>query len=185
MATPSQSDQLSDQESADLLERVARFRDAWKPDGSGGLGRYLPPPGARHRPAVLVQILITDMELRARAGLPFNVETYTKRFPADLVAAMPPVALLAAEYQFRHQFADKPDLTEYRDRFPARYDDLTRHLEQLRPQAAKPSLGNSSTHVPPPSARTGGAKSGTVLDTRRTPANHAPSGAPKVIGELV
>jgi serine/threonine protein kinase len=185
MATPSQSDQLSDQECADLLERVARFRDAWKPDGSGGLGRYLPQPGARHRSTVLVQILITDMELRARAGLPFNVETYTKRFPADLVAAMPPVALLAAEYQFRHQFTDKPDLTEYRDRFPASYDDFTIYLEQLRSQATKPAMGMGSVRVPPPTARTGGAKSGTVFDSRRTPAKHAPSGAPKFIGELM
>jgi serine/threonine protein kinase len=145
MATLSGPDRLSDDDAADARDRVSRFRAAWKPDGSGGMARYLPPAGAAHRLAVLVGVAVADMERRAAAGLPFRVDTYTARFPKDLIKDRPPVEMLAAEYRLRHQHGDRPDLREYRERFPARYDELTRAL-QAQHGLARPTAAD----VPPP-----------------------------------
>ncbi len=173
MATPSESVRLSAEESADLRDRVERFRAAWKPDGSGGLKRFLPPHGAPHRAAILVQILLSDMELLAAAGQPVRVDSYVNRFPKDFAPQEVPVLLLVAEYQLRHQYEDKPSLEEYRARFPAQYDELTQYLADLQgPDPHDPHV----TRMSPFSALTRGPKAGTLGDSRRAPAQ---------IGDLV
>ena len=62
---------------------------------------------------MLVQIILTDMERRAAARLPFRVERYVDLFPEELSSNQMPVELLVAEYRLRHQYTDKPDLAEY------------------------------------------------------------------------
>src|SRR5262249_10994597 len=86
MTSRSESSHLTDEETTDLTERVERFRAAWSPEGSTDLSMSLPPPEARHRSAVLVQIVLTDMERRAAAGLPFRVERYINLFPEELAS---------------------------------------------------------------------------------------------------
>jgi serine/threonine protein kinase len=110
---------LSEDEYADLNNRVDSFYQAWKPDGSVPLHDYLPPPSAAHRQAVLIELIKTDMELRAKAGLTFRVEFYLDQFSAELSLEQPPVSLLAEEYRLRHCYADKPTIQEYFQRFPA------------------------------------------------------------------
>lgn len=124
---------LSDDEATDLTNRVERFRAAWKADGSTGLEEYLPAPGQRHRPAVLVQVVAADMELRAPARLPFRVERYVDLFPQELSTAGMPVELLAAEYRLRHQYTDKPALSVYQRWFPDQYDALLAELNRNPP----------------------------------------------------
>ena len=126
MASLGEVGRLTDDESADLLNRVERFVAAWKPDGSTGLEWYLPPPGARHRFAVLIQMVATDMEHRAAARLPFRSEQYVNLFPEELSTNDMPALLLATEYRLRHRYTDKPPLSEYQRWFPNQFDEIGR-----------------------------------------------------------
>jgi serine/threonine protein kinase len=128
MTSLNELDRLTDEEVADLNHRVERFVAAWTPDGSIGLGLFLPPPGARHRPAALVRIISLDMERRAGAGLPFRVERYANEFPEELSTSSIPVELLVTEYQLRHRYSDKPALSEYQRWFPDQFEALLDHL---------------------------------------------------------
>ena len=168
MATFSEPDRLTDKESADLFDRVKRFRAAWKTDGSTALERYLPSASARHRHTVLVQLIVADMERRAETNLVFRVETYLTRFPEELPRELVPVVILATEYQLRHRFVDQPDLTAYQARFPDRYDELVTYLAPPNP--------NNNTQV---SVLRVAPNAGTVPEGRPTPAPR-----PK-IGDLV
>ncbi len=131
MTNPSAAGELTDEESADLTRRVERFRAAWSPDGATDLSGSLPPAGARHRHAVLVQIVLADMERRAAARLPFRVERYVNLFPDELASQSVPASLLVAEYRLRHRYTDRPALAEYErwfpDQFPAIAEELRRH----------------------------------------------------------
>jgi serine/threonine protein kinase len=114
-------------EGDDLVDRVERFRTAWRADDATDLEPFLPALSAPHRPRVLVALIRADMELRAAAGLPVRLETYLGRFrwelPTDEV-----VPLLAAEYRLRHHHGDKPQLNEYRSRFPGQFNALATSL---------------------------------------------------------
>ena len=136
---------LTDEEYADLEERVDRFHAAWTPDGAAGMAACLPPPGTRHRPYVLVEMIKTDMGRRVRAGLPIRVETYLARFPNDIPADAVPVSLLTEEYTLRHQYADRPDMSEYRSRFPTLADTLARQLRVPPPAPPPPPPPRSGT----------------------------------------
>ena len=163
---------LSDAEFADLENRVDRFHAGWKADGSTAADAFLPPPGARHRGYVLVEMLKTDMGRRAQAGLPFRVETYLARFPADLSADAVPLSLVTEEYRLRHQYGDRPAFDEYQKRFPALADALRGQLR--RPAAATP--GSLAYDGP------------STLDphlTVPTPISHTPSSTPMPAGPPV
>lgn len=140
---------LSDEEYADLEDRVDRFHSAWAPDGSTELGSFLPPPGTRHRPYVLVEMIKTDMGRRVRAGLSVRVETYLDRFRDDIPADSLPVSLLVEEYWLRHQYADRPNIEEYRSRFPRQFDALAQQLRAVIPNAPKtPRAGTVGVDAP-------------------------------------
>jgi len=171
MASLGELGRLTDEESADLLNRVERFQAAWKPDGSTGLEWYLPPPGTRHRPAVLVQIIVADMERRAPAGLPFRVERYVNLFPEELSTAEMPVPLLAAEFRLRHRYTDRPAIAEYQRWFPAQFDELVARLAQMPPLPSS----RLSDHTPvtavnalfEPNSTPGAPRLSTLNDGRR------------------
>lgn len=147
MAGLSELGQLSDEETADLTARVERFVAAWKPDGSAALEPFLPPPGARHRPLALVRIVTADMERRAAAKLPFRCERYVNDFPDELSTNSMPVALLAAEYRLRHQYTDKPALSEYERWFPSQFGALKQLIEPGGP-AALTKIGEQTPVTP-------------------------------------
>jgi serine/threonine protein kinase len=119
---------LTEAEYADLVDRVDRFHAAWKADGSISPEAFLPPASARHRPFVLVEMIKTDMELRAKAGLLVRVESYVHKFRSDLPPDAVPVSLLAEEYRLRHRYADRPGVEEYQDRFPALFESFAREV---------------------------------------------------------
>jgi serine/threonine protein kinase len=146
MASLSELDRLTDEEAADLNHRVERFVAAWKPDGSTGLEWFLPPPGTRHRPAVLIQIVSIDMQRRAEAGLPFRVERYANEFPEELSTSSVPAVLLGVEYQLRHRYTDKPALAEYQRWFPNQFDALLQFLASTN--AAGTATENRTAHTP-------------------------------------
>jgi formylglycine-generating enzyme required for sulfatase activity len=114
-------------EGDDLADRVERFRAAWQADPSTDLEPFLPAHPAAHRPLVLLELIRTDMELRAGAGMPVRVETYLGRFRWELPAESL-VPLVAAEYRLRHRHGDKPQLNEYRSRFPAQFNAIAATL---------------------------------------------------------
>jgi hypothetical protein len=125
-------------EADDLAERVERFRAAWLADRNSDLEAFLPAPPAPHRPLVLVAMIGTDMELRAKAGLPIRAETYLGRYRGEL----PPdkvVSLVATEYRLRHQHGDKPRLAEYRSRFPDLFEALNAGISRPAAESAPPS----------------------------------------------
>lgn len=174
---------LTPTEYADLNDRVDRFHAAWKPDGSIPLEECLPLRGARHRPYVLVELIKTDMELRAKAGLPIRVEQYLIRFRDDFPADTVPVSLLTEEYRLRHLHADKPDISEYQRRFPQQIDAL---MKQLKPSSlatpiprgtiaadSPPNLDTTSPHGDAAATKVSGGpnKAGS-----RKPPPQAPSG---------
>lgn len=131
MASLGELERLTDEESNDLSNRVGRFRAAWKTDGSITMEWFLPPPGTRHRFAVLASIVLDDMERRAQAGLPFRVESYLNKFPEDLTPNNVPIEILAREYLLRHRCADKPPVEEYRRRFPTLYEAFAKHVAEI------------------------------------------------------
>lgn len=130
MTTRNKSGGLSDAESADLTERVERFRALWSPDGSTDLAASLPPTDAPHRRAVLVRLIQTDMERRGATGLPFRVERYINQFPAELTSGTVPAELLLAEYRLRHRYTDKPKLSDYQRWFPDQYPAMKAELDR-------------------------------------------------------
>jgi serine/threonine protein kinase len=130
MAGIEELDNLTAEESADLAGRVERFRAAWQADGTTAIEWFLPPRGKRHRLAALVQLILIDMERRAQARLPFEVESYLTAYSEDLSAATVPGAILAAEYNLRHRHTDRPSADEYRRRFPLKHDEFVRRLSR-------------------------------------------------------
>ena len=143
---------LTDAQYADLVERVDRFHEAWIPDEPANPASFLPSRAAPHRQAVLVELLKTDLELRAKARLPVRVDPYLAAFPDDLPAHAVPVTLLLEEYLVRHRFADRPSAEEYRKRFPTVYEEFAAGLARLagksaganagRPAGAPPKVGD-------------------------------------------
>jgi serine/threonine protein kinase len=170
MAGLSELGHLSDAEAADLTDRVARFAEAWRPDGSARPEQFLPPPGARHRALALVRIVTADMERRAAAKLPFRCERYVNDFPDELSTTEMPAALLAAEYRLRHQHTDKPPLSEYERWFPAQFEQLKGLLGPTGP-AAGTAAGLAEPTPLTPVAPVGGPRASTLIDGRKaTPA---------------
>ena len=169
MASLGDVGELTEAEYADRDERVDRFHAAWKPDGSSALEEFVPPSGVRHRQFVLVELIKTDMELRAKAGLPIRVEMYLGRFQNDLSTDVVPLSLLVEEYRLRHRYADKPKLEEYRSRFLGQFDALERHI------AANPGLLTGSPQSRPRRHGSIGFESVPVVESTPNPDRHAPT----------
>jgi serine/threonine protein kinase len=172
---------LTNEEAADLTERVERFRAAWSPEGSADLAPALPPPGSRHRLAALVQIVLIDMERRAAVRLPFRVERYINLFPDDLSTNEVPAALLIAEYRLRHRYTDKPNLSEYQRWFPAQFDAIAEELrrEPLTVPAMPELNGNTRATTIHPAAP------GTLVDGRSGSRRNAPAVAAPGMGDVL
>lgn len=147
MASLGKLDGLTDQEYADLSERVDRFYAVWTADGSNELEPFLPPAGSRIRPYVLVEIIKTDMGLRFGTGKPIRVESYLDQFRDDIPTNAVPVSLLVEEYLLRQKYAQRPMVEEYRARFPALADAFAQQLRREVPGAPSPP--------PPPPPRVG------------------------------
>ena len=66
---------------------------------------------------VLEELVRTDLELRWRQKQGVLIEKYIKHYP-ELSDPARLAGLLRDEYRLRQRLGDKPDLAEYRRRFP-------------------------------------------------------------------
>src|SRR5579883_418439 len=192
MASLGELERLTDEESTDLSNRVERFRAAWKADGATTLEWFLPPPGTRHRLAVLVSIVLDDMDRRAQAVLPFRVEAYLSKFPEDLTPNNVPVEILTHEYLLRHRCADRPPMDEYRHRFPTLYEAFLQHMREIplpQPTALPSDTPITAAEVIPPARssvtppRAGATIRSLAPENRRPESTLFPP--PGRVGELV
>jgi hypothetical protein len=72
---------LIDPRDEQRLEQLARqFDRAWRAGERPGIESYLPAGGVL-RQAVLVELVMTELEYRGKAGEPARVEAYVQRFP--------------------------------------------------------------------------------------------------------
>lgn len=121
---------LTEKEYADLSNRVDRFHEAWTSRSDTDLEDFLPPPAERHRPFVLVELIKTEMELRAQSDDLVRVEPYIIRFRSEIPPGEFPISLLMEEYRLRHSYGDKPTLEEYRHRFPDQFQELAAQVSR-------------------------------------------------------
>lgn len=135
----------------DLLER---FEKDCARSFPRDLQAYLPPPGDSLRPAVLEELVRTDLELqwRRRHGRQQGVlvEHYIDQFPELKTLECVPT-LLHDEYRIRRQAGDQPRLEDYEKRFPehyARFVQLTKGTATVDSFRTGMRTANSA---PPPS----------------------------------
>jgi hypothetical protein len=149
MASAGSEGRITANESADATARVARFLAARAADPSTQLDPFLPPPGHRLRPHVLVELIKADMRMRAYGGQPVRVDLYLGRFLAELPGGRVPVDLVAEEYWLRHAHADRPPLDEYRQRFRDQFTALLAQIEarEVATAGEKDPLGAAPTRV--------------------------------------
>lgn len=110
-----------------IHDYLDRFEDAWhEGEAAPPLTDFLPPPDDRLRPAVLEELIKTELEIRCRRGHVVRVEKYQEQFP-ELNLSLP---LLYEEYRCRQLFGDRPTLTSYQERFPTQFSGLEDLLRQ-------------------------------------------------------
>jgi serine/threonine protein kinase/WD40 repeat protein len=71
---------LSPEDSLRLEEQVRQFETAWKQGRRPAIEDYLPPAGSA-RPAVLLELVHTDLEYRLKAGEEARADDYLERYP--------------------------------------------------------------------------------------------------------
>src|SRR5688572_12254394 len=100
---------------ADASELLDRFEQAWRESPSPDLAGFLP-DGAERQQA-LIDLVHIDLEMRARAGLPFAAEDYLARFPELRGPAL--LDLAAWDYRLRCKSGAMPPLRDFLARFPS------------------------------------------------------------------
>ena len=126
---------------------MARFEEAWgrgeRPDIAGLLAAAGPDGG----PALLVELVHTDLEYRLKAGENGRAEDYLRRFPALAADAEAVVQLAAAEYELRRRREPALAPEEFLRRFPE-------HASRLAPLLARPAAASPPpTTIPDASAQ--------------------------------
>jgi serine/threonine protein kinase len=104
------------------------------------LGRFLPPPKAPHRRAILGELVKNQMEARFRHRRGCLLEHYLRLYPELGQVEALLVSLIYTEYQCRTMFGDGPALQEYRERFPQQFTQL-----QLLVRSQSPHRTTSGT----------------------------------------
>jgi serine/threonine protein kinase len=138
-----------------LQDLADQFEEAWEQGDSVDLARHLPPPGDPLRPAVLRELIKTELEIRWRRGRPVQLESYLERFPELGPRAALPADLIYEEYRVRQLYGDRPPLSAFQKRFPAQVRDLERllgqqpvpTLETAAPTAAPRKFSASVPHM--------------------------------------
>jgi serine/threonine protein kinase len=116
---------------SDVAGHLEAFIAAWESGREPDLAPYLPADGGRRRRLVLVELVKVDMEFRARAGRPRQVEHYLAGHPELSSDEGPPVELICEEYHVRRSRGDRVDLAELCDRFPGRTREIWNWLGAL------------------------------------------------------
>lgn len=110
---------LSSGERADLEARIDDYFRQWNAGRPFSPASFLPSGSPRYRAVVAVELIVTDMELRAKNGQRVLVENYLRSVKDDLTFALP--GLLAEEYLVRSRYDRPPEFEEYRYRYPASF----------------------------------------------------------------
>ncbi len=110
MPAPERAEHLTDSDWQRCEEIIERFVREWNAESPLQLERYL--DGFPHRTPLLIELIHTDIELRARADLSLNLATYLAQYPiiasdpqrsAELAAAVlrqqPTQTLVARRYR--------------------------------------------------------------------------------------
>jgi serine/threonine protein kinase/WD40 repeat protein len=129
-------DELSSDDSLRLEEQVRQFETAWKQGRRPAIEDYLPPT-ENLRPAVLLELVHTDMEYRLKAGEEVRAETYLQRYPE-----------VARDNQIVEILRDREH--DLRRRFP-----LTPAVPATIPLAGEDSASSPGTRHSPPATRLG------------------------------
>jgi hypothetical protein len=158
---------LNSDQRRDLDDRARRLQSALRAgDTVIDLCRFLPPPGAPHRRAVLHELIKTELGVRYSRRQGGRLEEFLRRYPELGAPEDLPAELLYEEYRLRQTFGDRPALGEYHDRFPLQFEQF-RRLAQQAPGEAPPT--NYHTLAPPAPA------GDPVLTVRQTSVPAAPT----------
>ena len=100
------------------------------------------------RDAVLIELILIDLDHRAKAGEKPRLEDYLRKFPDLGPANRLPGKLIVEEFRCRVACGDVPTVASYRERFPDQYDKIRSSLESLAPPPAAshptPSISRST-----------------------------------------
>jgi formylglycine-generating enzyme required for sulfatase activity len=128
---------LSGEQWQDLVDRAGQLEKVLSAGAiSVDLGRFLPPPEARHRRAVLHELIKTELEARYRHHQGCLLEEFIRRYPELGGVHNLPAGLLYEEYRLRLTFGDPPSLEEYQDRFPRQFDEFQQQVNLNPPTIA-------------------------------------------------
>jgi tetratricopeptide (TPR) repeat protein len=93
-----------------------RFEAAWRL-GPADLAAFLPDRANDQYLGTLVELVLIDFEMRGKSESSLRLEDYLRQFP-ELAVPTLLKPLLEEEYRLRHRHGDRPELGEYRERFP-------------------------------------------------------------------
>lgn len=128
---------LSERDRKMLMSLVDRFQQAWAKvsDAAEGvdLRGLLPSDEDPLREAALHALVKADMEMRGQRGQAVRLDHYAARY-AELGAVrnLPP-HLIFEEYRVRQSYADKPQLADYKARFPLQFVQVQRLVQGQAP----------------------------------------------------
>lgn len=111
---------------------ISRFEEAWRLGERPDLGEYLGEAAKdANRRALIEGLVLIDLEWhwRVRDDEPPRLEDYLDRFPQLQEISPLSIAVIEDEYRARHNWGDRPDHNEYRERFQERWEELSRALE--------------------------------------------------------
>lgn len=113
------------------------FETAWAREAAPELSEYLPPPDSPLRREALYELIRIDLEFRWRssqshagekAQRPWTLLDYTRSFPELTTAELVASGLVAEEYRARARWGDRPEMSEYAERYDVEFERLAPQL---------------------------------------------------------
>jgi serine/threonine protein kinase len=120
-------DDLTPEQRTQIEDRIDAFEQAWQKGERPKIGDYLPADEAVRNP-LLLELVYIDLERRIKAGESDWVELYLGDFPELGEETGQVLALLAAEFNWRAEKGQVPDIEDYRKRFPELHEMLVSPL---------------------------------------------------------
>ncbi len=103
-------------------ELIEAFESAWRGGQQPAVHEFVRGDGDFRR-KLLIELVHTDLEFRAKSGEAVRVETYLASFPELACDRQTTLDLIAAEYEFRRR-RSAVSIAEYQTRFPDHARDL-------------------------------------------------------------
>lgn len=130
-------DGLSDRDWQSLLYLIDRLQGEWAnvsdPVEGVDLRALLPAENDRLREPALHELVKADMEMRGRLGQDVRLDDYAKKYSElGAVRNLPP-HVIYEEYRVRQVHGDKPQLADYKARFPLQFTQVQRLVQEQTP----------------------------------------------------